>query len=288
VPDVPRELDAIVRRALEPTPDARFATAAELADALEALLRLARPVPDASAVAVALAELFGEQIPRVARALRALLAGADLDDATAALLGGRRVEDDELADLRAEAPLVPRRPDAASARDVVVDDEEGTLPADPIAPRAPAVVVIDDDPATVLGTPGGPPPYRPSATRQGPTAWDRAIRAEHPPEPARWTHTHVAALDAAALDAWLAPSARDDTLPLPVRAAPHARDGRAPEAATDTRAPVPSTPPSSASPPRRPGAPGAPRAPARPTPRTSAAPATRAGPTPRRRPPPRG
>ena len=67
-PDVPRELDAIVMRALSRDPDDRFGSAQEMASALEQFM-VAQPKFDARIVAAMVEELFGTRRANAKRAI---------------------------------------------------------------------------------------------------------------------------------------------------------------------------------------------------------------------------
>jgi serine/threonine protein kinase len=142
-PGLSRDVDRIVLKALERPAAQRFQTAQELADALEDLLRVSGRAVDASDVAVCLAQVLGERIPRLALALRGAIAGRADEAELARLLGGRTVNaapaptSPAPGPARSSSPAPPPSPEDWPEDDVEVT-EDATIPLESLGRTASA------------------------------------------------------------------------------------------------------------------------------------------------------
>lgn len=118
-PNLPRELDDVVAKALAKDPEARYATAADLAHDLEAAARAAGLSPSQPAVTELLREFYGDVLDARKHVLRdllkasgettsgasAMLSGAIEDPPTQTAIGGTITLSDARTLARGEAPV---------------------------------------------------------------------------------------------------------------------------------------------------------------------------------------
>ena len=140
-PDVSRPVDALVLKALERAPEARFQTAAELAEAIEDVFRSSGRAVDTSDVAVHVTQVLGERIPKLAMALRAAIAGRGDEAELARLVGGHVVTNGPVR----PAPRAPARPAVAPPPPSGPEARAPARPAAPPPPPPPPLPVEDEE-----------------------------------------------------------------------------------------------------------------------------------------------
>jgi serine/threonine-protein kinase len=132
VPGYPRELEAIVLTAMANDPSARFQTAAEMIEALDAFAQRAKLVGSNTALGRFMVQLFGSK-------KEPWVEGVDSPDRTAITDNRAQTEQDAADDEKTHVVEDRRAPSPAPASDAAAwQQTEARRPSAPIEPRTPA------------------------------------------------------------------------------------------------------------------------------------------------------